>query len=169
MTRKRTRRHARQAEASPLLSRMVFTAAADADQPMPQHKREKQLAPMWSALEAIARGQHPGEDEWRDVSDAVNLIEPLWLRGHLVRDEVAGVWEEACHALARAGARWHERQVMRMDAAGLTAVRGCVQLYQQALEGLPERDILLAIYETRDRLRAIKSGRMPTDRQVVIL
>lgn len=169
MTRKRPRRHAGPADVSPLLSRMVFTAAADVDLPMPQAKRKKTLAPMWSALESIARGAHPGEDDWRHLCDAVNLIETLWLRGHLVREEAEPAWDAACRALARSGERWHERQVMRMDAPGLTAVRACVHHFQDALEGLPERDVLLAIYETRDRLQAIKSGRMPTDRQVVIL
>lgn len=167
MSRKRGPYRRRVAEPSGLLSKLVFGASANPEQPMAQAKRDRLMATMWSALEGITRGRHPGEDEWRHLSDAVNVIETLWLRGNLVRAEVEPTWDAACQALARAGRRWHDQRVMRMDAEGLTAVRACVDHYQQALMGLPERDFLMAIFDTRERLACIANGLRPTDREVM--
>lgn len=162
-------RPARPAQPSRLLSKLVVGVHADDQNPLPQRERDLLMGCMHSALESIARGQHPGEDDWRHLSDAINVVETLFLRGNLVRDEVHATWAAACYAMARAGERWHASQVMRMDGEGLRAVRECVGHYAQAMEGLPERDFLLAVYETRERLAAIAAGRVVSDREVVIV
>lgn len=50
---------------------------ASATQPLPQAKRTHQLTRMWQGLRALEQDAAPTPDDWRVVSDAVNLLETL--------------------------------------------------------------------------------------------
>lgn len=113
-----------------------------------------------TALEAMARGDEPGEAEWSDLSDAVNTVETLALHmGKLDPSEAMPLVNAAIAAMVGAANRHKAGKGMRLDAQGLQAMRAVVDVYGQCLEGLTEREMAQAQAETARRLRAILAGK----------
>ena len=103
-----------------------------------------------TALDAIAAGQHPGEAEWRDLSDAVNTVETLAIHQRkLDAVEVMPLVRDASSAMVAASERFREGLGMRLDGPGLQAMRAVVDVYRQCLEGLTEREMAQAQAETQ--------------------
>lgn len=116
---------------------------------------DRMLLRFYTALEHMERGEHPGPIEWRDLSDALNIVETLALRmNRLSRDEVMPIVNAAIAAMVGA-ARSHEAgQGARIDAAGARAVRDVLEIYGQCLEELPSFDMASAHALTQTRKRA---------------
>lgn len=109
-----------------------------------------------SSLATLTTGRHPGELEWRDMSDAVNTVETLALRmGKLVPAEVMPDVNEAIASMVKAARRFQAGQGMRLDAAGLAALRSVLDVYEQCLDGLTAREMAVAQAETQRRVRAL--------------
>lgn len=124
-----------------------------------------------TALEAIARGEHPGEAEWRDLSDAINTIETLAIvQRKLDREEIMPMVNEAIAAMVGASERFKAGHGMRLDGAGLKAMRTVLDVYHQCLDGLTEHEMAQAQAETERRMHALLSGRgMRPSHQVISL
>lgn len=146
MTRKRSAHKPRAVLATP------FTLTRKA----PKEKADKVLLIFLTALETMARGEHPGEAEWRDLSDAVNTVETLavGLR-KLDEAEVMPLVHRAIGAMVGASSRFKAGQGMRLDGAGLQALRDVIDVYAQCLEGLTEHEMALAQAETQRRLNRV--------------
>lgn len=130
--------------------------------PTPAAKREQVMARFRSSLETIARGSHPSAVEWRDMADLCNLVDTLALHmGRLIPDEVIPTVKAATQSMKDAARRYRESDVMRLDAAGLEALRDVMAVYEQCLEGLTEREIEQARAETERRIREIRSSKTP--------
>ena len=56
---------------------LLDTLFARPDAPMPEEKRRHQLTRMYGGLHALETAPAPTPDDWRVVSDAVNLMETL--------------------------------------------------------------------------------------------
>ena len=54
---------------------LLDTLFASPDAPMPAEKRRHQLTRMYGGLRAMETAPAPTRDDWRVVSDAVNLME----------------------------------------------------------------------------------------------
>ena len=122
-----------------------------------------------SALQAMAACRHPGEAEWRDVSDAVNTVETLALvQGKLIPAEVMPTVQAAIAAMVGAAKRFQAGQRMGLDGAGLQALRDVLAIYEQCLEGLTEREMAMAQAETERRMHALLRAKKP-DSQVIAL
>ena len=122
-----------------------------------------------TALQEMAAGRHPDEAEWRDLSDCVNTVETLALTlGKLVPAEVMPTVNAAIAGMVGAANRFRAGQGMRLDAAGLEALRDVVDIYRQALDGLTEREMAMAQAETQRRVNALMRARK-TNHQVVSL
>ncbi len=139
---------------------------ASPTEPMPQASRTHQLTMMWSGLAAIETAQEPTTDDWRVCSDAVNLLETLIEMG-VCQDET-GLLQDAIRALAEAGRRHRAGGAIRLDGAGIQAVRAVLEDYAEVLEQIPHRTAITAHRRTEKRIQAILRGRgLPHDVEVM--
>lgn len=137
-----------------VLDRLMASPSA----PMPQTKAQHQLLRMYQALRALETAAAPTPDDWRVVSDAVNLMETLVSMGHAI--DASGLLRDAVAAMAVAGVRYVEHgQPVRLDGAGMQAVRGVLADYREALHTLPARVMVETHRLTEQRISAILQGR----------
>lgn len=137
--------------------------------PADPQRRGTVLLRFLSALDAMTRGEHPGEAEWRDLSDAINTVETLALGlRKLDAGEVMPIVNAAISAMVGAARRFQSGQGMRLDAAGLQALRDVVDVYRQCLDGLTEREMAVAQAETQRRVNALLRAKKP-NHQVIAL
>lgn len=130
--------------------------------PMAKDKRDRVMLSYRTALRAIEAGSHPGPAEWRDMADLVNLLETMVFQGKLLRAEVLPHVLVANDAMRAAAARWTAGKGMRMDGPGLSALRELLDMQEQVLEGFTEREIELAVAETRRIILAIQRDKKST-------
>lgn len=154
------------------MKRLTYTLMdelmASPAEPMPADHRTHQLTRMWQGLRGLEQAPQPTVDDWRVCSDAVNLMETLISMGEL-QDE-RGLVDDAVSALALAGRRHRLGQPIRLDGAGIVAVRGVLEDYAAALDALPARTMVRAHRRTELRIRDILAGRRrPHDVEVMDL
>lgn len=122
-----------------------------------------------TALGAMERGSHPGEAEWRDLSDAINTVETLALHlNKLHALEVMPTVTAAIAAMVQAANRFKAGQRMGLSGEGMQALRDVLAIYEACLEGLTEFEMAQAQAETQRRVNAILQTRK-SDSRVVML
>lgn len=145
---------------------LVHELMASPTAPMPEAKTRHQLLRMHSGLESIERGEHPSADDWRVLSDAVNLMETLIEMGEVQDPE--RLHYDAMAALAHAGKRAINGNALRLDAAGMQSVRALLENYAECLKALPERTMVRCHRLTERRLRQIMAGiKRPHDVELI--
>jgi hypothetical protein len=135
--------------------------------PLPEPLQRHQLTRMHGGLEAMEKAPVPTTDDWRVVSDAVNLMETLvdngpWLDcdGDPVEiTDASGLLQDAVTAMAMAGKRHKDGGNIRLDGAGIQAVRGVLADYGGLLTVLPERTMIKAHRETERRIHEMLTGK----------
>lgn len=172
---------------------------ASPTQPLSPELRRHQLTRMHQGLEAMEKAPEPTTDDWRVTSDAVNIMETLVTTGSFfetkidaetgeaVQVPIPGVWhgcdgdpveikdasgllQDAVTALAMAGKRHKSGGNIRMDGAGIQAVRAVLEDYSDLLEVLPARTMINAHRETERRIHEILAGKKkPHDVEVMDL
>lgn len=131
--------------------------------PASKEQRDRVMGEFLSSLDTMARGSHPGEEEWRSVSDAINSVETLALHLHkLDPREVMPTVNAAIAAMVSAAKRFQAGQGMRLDAPGLKALRDVLAIYEQCVEGLTEREMSQAQAETQRRVSALLRSKTPS-------
>jgi hypothetical protein len=149
--------------------RPVITDPLSLLRPADPARRGAVLLRFLTALDTLARGEHPGEAEWRDLSDAINTVETLALTLHkLDPHEVMPRVNAAIAALVGAAKRYRAGQGMRLDAPGLQALRAVIDVYGQCLEALTEREMALAQAETQRRVNQLLRSKKPTEEVVCL-
>ena len=141
----------------PLTYTLIHVMLADPVRPMPEPRRQFQLLRMWQGLASIEQGDAPNTDDWRVLSDAVNLLETLVIQG--VANDDSGLIMDGITALALAGRRHVAGGQIRLDGPGMAAVRAALEDYAALLEALPERVIVRCHRDTEIRIRAILAGK----------
>jgi hypothetical protein len=142
--------------------------AASPTEPLPAEIRSHQLTRMWAGLHQIETSAEPTTDDWRVCSDAVNLLETLITQG--VCEDTQGLLMDAITALALAGRRHKAGGHIRLDAAGIQAVRAVLEDYAAVLEVLPARTMIRCHRLTERRIHEIMTGRKkPHDVEVMDL
>jgi uncharacterized protein YyaL (SSP411 family) len=131
---------------------------ASPTEPMNEKQRRHQLTRMWSGLSALETSDEPTKDDWAVCSDAVNLMETL-IEGGRVIDE-NNLLFDAIKALAEAGQRSFAGKSIRLNGAGIQAVRAILEDYAMVLESLPARTMIHCHRLTEKRLRQILAGKM---------
>lgn len=133
---------------------------ANPDKPLKKKLRTAKLNGLYEALRSIEQDADPSIQAWNELSTAVKLTDTLincgpWQLGDLeVRVEDShGLLKDAMQALSIAGIRRLEGKTLRMDGAGIQAVRATLADYATCLENLSERSILRAIIITRKRFQ----------------
>jgi hypothetical protein len=137
---------------------LIDLLLASPSAPMPHEKRTHQLTRMWGGLASIERAAAPTPDDWRVLSDAVNLMETLVLDMCLCVD-ASGLLPDAVAALAMAGKRSRAGGPIRLDAPGIAAVRAVLEDYAIVLHVLPHRTMLQCHKRTEARIRDIARGK----------
>jgi hypothetical protein len=161
------------------------TLMASQDAPLSQEARNHQLGKMQAAMHSIRQAPSPTTDDWRLLSDCVNMLETLVTRGPWLdtkkkpdgtRDLItvvdsSGLLEDAVRALAEAGRRhMKEGKPIRLDGEGIKALTGALEDYEACVNTLSERTMVLAHRTTEKRLQEIMSGkRKPHDVEVMVL
>lgn len=139
---------------------------ASPTEPTPLDKRTYQLTRMWSGLAGLETGEEPTRDDWSVCSDAVNLMETLIEQKHVV--DPNDMLFDAMKALAEAGQRSFAGEPIRLDDAGIQAVRAILEDYAVVLESLPARTMVHCHRLTEQRLHSILNGhKKPHDIEVV--
>jgi hypothetical protein len=172
---------------------------ASPSEPLAEHLRRHQLTRMHQGLEAMEKAPAPTTEDWRVVSDAVNLMETLVNSGSFFEIKVdpetgearqvpipghwhdcdgepveitdaSGLLPDAVTAMAMAGKRHKAGGNIRLDGAGIQAVRGVLADYGDLLEALPARTMIKAHRETERRIHEILAGKKkPHDVEVMEL
>lgn len=130
---------------------------ASETKPTPLQKRQYQLTRMWQGLVAIETDAAPTTEDWRVCSDAVNLLETL-VSMNVIADG-SGLLDDAVQALAVAGKRHFTHSVIRLDAAGIQALRAVLEDYEAVLEAVPHRTIVRCHRITERRIQDILAGK----------
>jgi hypothetical protein len=134
----------------------VMTDPLSILRPADPARRAMVMARFLTALDAMASGQHPGEADWRDLSDAINTVETLALhQGKLVPAEVMPTITAAIAAMVGAARRHQAGQRMGLTGEGLRALRDVLGIYETCLDGLTEREVCMAQAETQRRVNAL--------------
>lgn len=142
---------------------------ASPTEPTPEARRVHQLSRMWQGLRALEQDASPSPDDWRVVSDAINLLETLVAMREV--QDASGLLHDAVGELAVAGARHVQYgRPIRLSGAGINTVRAVLEDYAEALAVLPERTMVRAHRLTERRIGEILTGkRRPHDVKVVAL
>lgn len=146
---------------------LIDVMMASPTEPLPESHRVHQLTRMHSGLDAMEKAPQPTTDDWRVVSDAVNIMETLvengpWpdCNGDLVEiTDASGLLSDAVTAMAMAGKRHKAGGNIRLDGAGIQAVRGVLADYADMLDALPARTMIKAHRETERRIHEILVGK----------
>jgi hypothetical protein len=165
MTRKTSRRRAVHVHTYGVLDELM----ASPTNPLPEASRMHQLTVMWQGLRAMETDAQPTTNDWRVCSDAVNLMETFVLEMRVCTD-ASGLLMDAITALAMAGKRHRAGGQIRMDGAGIQAVRAVLEDYAALLDVLPHRTVLRCHRLTEQRIHNILRGKaQPHDVEVIDL
>jgi uncharacterized protein YyaL (SSP411 family) len=142
---------------------------ASPTEPLPVAWKTYQLTRMYEGLAAMEQGESPTTDDWRVVSDAVNLMETL-IEAMQVCEDTSGLLMDAITALAMAGRRNTAGGAIRLDGAGIQAVRAILADYAALLDVLPARTMIRCHRLTEKRLHELLDGkRKPHDVEVTAI
>jgi hypothetical protein len=138
---------------------LLDTLFAAPDAPMPEEKRRHQLTRMYGGLHSLETAPAPTPDDWRVVSDAVNLMETLVMDMRICED-TSGLLSDAVAALALAGARHLETgAAIRLNAQDIHTVRAVLADYAELLGTLSERTMTECHRRTERRVAEIHMGK----------
>ena len=135
--------------------------------PMPEATRQSWLTRILLALRNIEAGDKPGAEDWRILSDAVNLAETMIVHG-IVADE-DGIKQRGLNAMADAGARYLQGQPMRLSGDGIQAMRSLVEDIGDLMAILPHRDFVKVHRATEKRISEMLRGKRQAGDVVVAL
>jgi hypothetical protein len=143
--------------------------AASPTEPLPLAWKTYQLTRMYEGLAAMEKAPSPTTDDWRVVSDAVNLMETL-IETMQVCEDSSGLLMDAITAMAHAGRRNTAGGAIRLDGAGIQAVRAVLEDYAALLDVLPARAMIRCHRLTEKRLHELLDGkRKPHDVEITAI
>jgi hypothetical protein len=135
---------------------------ASPDHPMKEERRQYQLMVIRTALYSIERAENPSVEDWKIISQAINMMEMLVEMG-FAKDE-DGLIQDAIDSMATAAQRYKDKNVMRFTGSEMNVIRGIVDDYQTMIENLDERTMIYCHRKTEMRLQDILNGKKrPTD------
>jgi mRNA-degrading endonuclease YafQ of YafQ-DinJ toxin-antitoxin module len=142
---------------------------ASPTEPLPAEYRRHQLTRMYEGLASMEKGVNPTTDDWRVVSDSINLMETL-IETMQVCEDSSGLLMDAITAMAIAGKRNTAGGAIRLDGVGIQAVRAILEDYAALLDVLPARTMIRCHRLTEKRLHDLMDGkRKPHDVEVTLL
>ena len=135
---------------------------ASPDHPIKAQRRDYQMMIIRTSLASIERAENPTTDDWKIISQAINMMEMLVEMG-FAKDE-DGLIKDAIDAMASSAQRYKDKKVMRFSGNEMKVIRGIIDDYQTMIENLDERTMIHCHRKTEMRLQEILSGKKrPTD------
>jgi len=135
---------------------------ASPDKPTPEFRRRHQLTRMLEGLRALENDPDPKLDDWKVVSDAVNMMETFIVME--VVEDPDNLIEDAMDALREAGNRYNQGHPFRLSGKGIQACRGILQDYGDVIAQIPERTLVIAHRKTEQRIHDLLDGKaLPHD------
>ena len=110
-------------------------------EPMPEKMQVYQMTRIYEALNSLETALEPTVEDWRLVSDAVNMLQTLIMEMSICED-TSGLLQDAIAAMSQAGGRYESGAHIRFTAVGLQALRGVVEDYGLLLSTLPHRAMI---------------------------
>ena len=136
---------------------------------LPQAWRVHQLTKMYEALHQLEQAPEAKPNDWRLVSDAINMVETLVVEMKVCEDN-SGLLMDAITAMANAGRRSKEGKALRLDGAGIQSVRAVLEDYAALLDLLPARAMIRCHRLTEKRIHDMLDGkRRPHDVEIMDL
>lgn len=136
-------------------------------QTLPKDVIDKNVAKNLSSIEAIARCAHPGPDEWRDLSDVVNVLEQLVIQKQIDADHMVAI-NEATTAMVAAATRYKAGKGMRMTGPELESMRYVCAIYEAAMQRLSWLVIHRAAQAADRYVASVRSQRSTTTTTISI-
>jgi hypothetical protein len=130
---------------------------ASPTEPLPVEKRMFQLTRMFEGLSALEKDPAPTYDDWKVVSDALNMMETLLVMGQV--EDPDNLIGDAASALAKAGNRSLKGHPIRLDGSAIQLIRAILQDYCDVLDNLPARTMIQAHRQTESRVTKIIQGK----------
>ena len=127
------------------------------DKPMKKERRQYQLMVINTALYSIERAESPTTEDWKIISQAINMMEMLVEMG-FANDE-DGLIQDAIESMAKAAQRYKDKNVMRFTGSEMKVIRGIIEDYQTMIENLDERTMIHCHRKTEMRLQDILNGK----------
>lgn len=149
---------------------LVDEIVASPTEPLPADFKRHQLTCMWGGLVALETAPEPSKDDWRVVSDAVNLME-TFIRDMQICQDPGNLLDDAVTALAMAAKRQRDHgKALRLDGPGIQATRAILEDYAALLDVLPHRTVVRCHRMTERRIRKVLAGiKNPHDIEVMDL
>jgi hypothetical protein len=133
--------------------------SASGTEPMPKAKQRYQLTRMYAGLSALEKDKEPTIADWSVVADAINLMEVM-VRDMKICEDNSGLLDDATNALKQAAERYQLLGVLRLDCAGIHAVRAVLEDYADTLSILPHRTMIQCHRMAEKRLRDMLAGKV---------
>jgi hypothetical protein len=134
---------------------------ASPDRPMKDDKQTFQMLMIKTSLYSIERAEKPSVEDWKIISQAINMMEMLVEMGFANDDE--GLINDAVDAMYTAALRYKDKSVMRFTGNEMKIIRGIIDDYQTMIENLDERTMIHCHRKTEMRLQDILSGKSRTN------
>lgn len=122
--------------------------------PLPQAYITHQLTRMYGGLHSLETAPEPTSDDWMVCADAVNLMETL-VDDMQICEDSSGLLKDAVNSLALASKRSKQGFPIRLDAAGIQAVRSVLTDYSSLINTLPARVMIRCHRLTEIKLQNI--------------
>lgn len=140
---------------------------ASSTKPMPDAMQNYHLTRMYQGLSALEKAPVPKLEDWQFVADGVNMVETLIVEMKLAED-TSGLLQDAVAALALAGRRHLAGGNIRLDAAGIQAVRAILEDYSSLLAMLPHRVMVRCHRLTEMRVMGVRAGKRKANAEAVV-
>lgn len=131
---------------------------ADPVQPLPLKDRINTVERMAGSLAALKLDPCPSVEDWRRLSDMVNMVTTLRDMGEM--EDSQALLADACEAMVKASDRYRADQPLRFDGPGVQAMDALFQDFTEAVSVLPARTLIRCHRLTVKRLQAIRKGQL---------
>jgi hypothetical protein len=145
---------------------LIDEMLASPTNPLPESHKTHQLTRMYSGLHNLETASEPTSDDWMVCADAVNLMETL-VDDMQICEDASGLLKDAVNSLALAGKRNKQGFPIRLDGAGIQAVRAVLSDYASLIDILPERTMIRCHRLTEMKLQNILNKKPRKDDVII--
>lgn len=150
------------------------------DKALPVEKRDRHISAINAALENIKQHPEPTNDDWRILSDCVNLMETFTTvnRGHWldadgdvvqIEDKDNALFD-GITAMAMCGKRKQAGNQLRFSGQEVKSMETIIEAYTTVITALSERSMIRCHRLTERRIQDILRGRkQPHDVELVAM
>lgn len=131
---------------------------ADPVEPLPLKDRVNTIEKMRDSLAALKLDPVPSVEDWRRLSDMVNMVVTLRDIGEMV--DADALLADACEAMVKASDRFKAGQPLRFDGLGVQAMSALFEDFAEAVSVLPARTMIRCHRLTTKRMQAIRKGQI---------